>query len=645
VTFITLLALGIGLLVAAPYLAHRLRRQRAEERPFAAARLVPPTPPKARSRAQLEDRALFGIRAACVVALALLGASPLVRCSRLALSRGGASVAVAIVLDDSMSMRAVDPSGRARFARAKQGAQEILAALRDGDAAAIVLAGAPARVGLAATTDISAAKAALESVNESDRATDLEGALTIAKTLVQELPQIDRRVIVLSDLADGKPDGPPLAEGSKLPVWVAMPELRSEVEDCGILTADRAGPRARVRFACSSAKAAQGRDVQIKDGDKVVATTPLPQTALGEASLMVGGDESKELVAVLTGKDAIASDDRAPVVVEAGPAALAVVGDQPDESLATGGAPVAEQALAALHVDMAVRPIPQAPDRREDAAPFAAIFVDDPPGFTPEQRHALAAFADQGGLVFLALGRRAAAAPLGANFEPFLGHAVTWSTSPVNGADLSSAAPIFGEAAASLGDLSPKGRTRLAEQDISAFDPLLKWTDGTPLVARRSRGRGEVWLTTLPFRVDSSDFALRPGFLALLDAFVAEARQHSAPRRGDVGAPWVFAGARTVDAEGPAGKVSAVRDEGVLRIVPALAGAYRLSVDGNKELRVAAPVARELDLRPRAVVASATAASQGAGVAIVDVSWIIALVLLALVAGELVVRAVTKAKT
>src|SRR3954468_5914058 len=104
-SFLSVLALAIGILVVAPYIAHRLRRKRAEEHPFAPARLVPATPPKARARARLEDRWLFMIRAGSVIALAVLGASPLVRCSRLALSRGGASVAVAIVLDDSMSMR------------------------------------------------------------------------------------------------------------------------------------------------------------------------------------------------------------------------------------------------------------------------------------------------------------------------------------------------------------------------------------------------------------------------------------------------------------------------------------------------------------------------------------------------------------
>ncbi|MBX3208264.1 MAG: BatA and WFA domain-containing protein [Labilithrix sp.] len=645
-SFLTILALGVVVLVAAPYLAHRLRRQRADEVPFAPARLVPEAPPKARRRARLEDRSLFAIRAASVVALALLGASPLVRCSRLALSRGGASVAVAIVIDDSMSMRAKDDHAESRFARAKKGAEEILASLREGDAAAIVLAGAPARVGLAATTDIGAARATLESVGESDRATDLDGALAIARTLVGQLPQIDRRVIVLSDLADGNADAPALGAGSDttVPVWVAMPELAKAeaASDCGILSADRAGGRARVRFACSLPQAAAGRDVQIKDGDKVLQTAPLPQTALGEVMLPLAGDESRELFAVLTGADAVASDDRALVVVESGPAAIAVVGDRVDDAVSTGGAPVVEQALAALHVDMAVRPLPQAPDRREDTAAFAAMLVDDPPGFTPEQRHALTAFVDRGGVLVLALGRRAAAAPLGATFEPFLAHAASFAPTPAQSVDPASGAPALGEGAASLADLGAKGRVTLAPDDAAAFEPVLKWSDGAPLVLRRPRGRGEVWLTTLPFSVDVSDMPLRPGFLSLLDAIVADAKERSAPLRGDVGVPWAFAGAAQVDANGPMGRLASVRDDGALRIVPTLIGPYRLTVDGVQELRVAAPVQREIDLRPRAVVSATTSSSLGGGVSVVDVSWAIALGLLALVAAETVVRAVTR---
>jgi hypothetical protein len=69
-----------------------------------------------------------------------------------------------------------------------------------------------------------------------------------------------------------------------------------------------------------------------------------------------------------------------------------------------------------------------------------------------------------------------------------------------------------------------------------------------------------------------------------------------------------------------------------------------VSIDGGHELRVAAPLAREIDLRPRAIAPSATSSALGGGVAIVDVSWIIALALLGLVAAEIAVRALTGAR-
>jgi hypothetical protein len=152
-SFLTGSALAIALLVVAPLLAHLLRRRQAEEQLFPPARLVPPTPPAARRRSLLEDRALFLVRAAAVLGLAVLGATPFIHCSRLAITRrSGASVALAIVLDDSLSMRAKLPGGATRWARALAAARELAGGLGTGDEVAIVLAGAPARVVLGSTT-------------------------------------------------------------------------------------------------------------------------------------------------------------------------------------------------------------------------------------------------------------------------------------------------------------------------------------------------------------------------------------------------------------------------------------------------------------------------------------------------------------
>jgi hypothetical protein len=640
VTFLSLFALAVAVLVVAPYFAHRLRRRRADEQPFPPAGLVAPSPPKARRRSKLEDRALFATRAAAVLLLALLGATPFVRCSRLSLQRhGGASVAMAIVVDDSMSMRA--SAGRAsRFERARQGALELLASAQEGDAVAVVLAGAPARVALAATTDLGAVRHALDALAETDRATDLDGALTLARDLVSSLPQVDHRVVVLSDMADGHPGAPPLGDGVSDPLWFPLPELRAAEPDCAVLSADRNGAHVRVHVRCSPGATAGGKELSIEDGaGKVVAHVAVTASgADAEVGVPLPSDATAAVRATLPPGDAIASDDAAPVLTEAGRGSIAVVADAADESVVTGGAPIVEQALASLKLDVDLRPIPVMPDRSEDLTGAIGLVLDDPPGLTPEQRHALSAFLEGGGVVLLAVGPNAAAAPLGASLEPVLARTTTWGDTTSRGADPSTATGLLIESARSLADLSAPRRTTLTPEDLAVFEPMVRWTDGAPLVARRTLGRGEVWLVTLPFSVDRSDLALRPAFLSLLDGFVASARERAAPKRSVVGSAWRFPGARTVEAEGPAGPVAVTHDDGVARLVPARVGIYRVTVDGKTEVRAAAPDPVEIDLRPRATAASATGTSVGEQRAKVEVSGEVALMLLAAVALEMALR-------
>jgi hypothetical protein len=646
VTFLSTLALAVALLVGAPYIAHRLRRRRAEEQLFPPARLVQPAPPQSRRRSTVEDRALLGTRAASVLLLALLGATPFVHCSRLSLQRsGGASVAMAIVVDDSMSMNAA-AGNQSRFQRARDGARELLASAREGDAVAVVLAGAPARVALAATTDLGAARDAVEALSAADRATDLDGAVALARGLVSSLPQVDRRIVVLSDLADGQHDGPPLGEGSSVPVWVALPELRAPAADCALMRADRSGgSRVHVVVACGPGVTAAGREVVVEDAEgKTLGRATPPAASSGETTVLLASDAAAPFRARLLGGDAVASDDVAPVLAETTRGAIAVVADAVDEAVATGGAPIVEQALSALKLEVDVRPIPAFPDRAEDLAADLGVLLDDPPGLTPEQRHALGAFLDGGGTVLVALGPHAAAAPLGASLEPLLGHAVTWGESRATGADPASAVGPFAEPARSLADLGATRRATLAAEDIAAVEALVKWTDAAPLVARRGIGRGEAWMVTLPFSVEQSDLALRPAFLALLDAWVRAARERAVPQRSDVGTAWRFPGARVVEAQGPQGPIAVVRDAGIARLVPPLLGLYRISVDGKAETRVAAPVARELDFRPRAAAAATGGEGMGERRASVDISGQVALALLALVAAEIVLRAWSRRK-
>lgn len=694
-SFLSVYALAIAVFVAAPVLAHLLRRRQAEERAFPPARLVPPTPPAARRRSLLEDRALFAVRALAVVTLALLGATPFVRCSRLALTRrSGASVALALVVDDSLSMRARLPGGVTRWARALASARELTAGLQSGDAVAIILAGAPARIALGSTTNLAAVAEALDALQPSDRATDLDGAVGLARGLVRGLAQRDKRVVVFSDLADGSPpDAPPLGGDGEIALWQPVPELVASGQDCAVTRADRSGTRVWARVVCtaaddvsptaSAASAAAsarataeasssgsatssapgpsaGRKLEIRAGDKVLGSVPLgPSVRVEEIAVDLPPGAPEVLRAALTGADSIAEDDEAPVVAAGGALPMGVVVDAATTRVATGGPPPVEQAFAALELDAQVHPLPSVPEHAEELNAYAALIVDDVPGFTPEVRRAIAAWVERGGVLLLTLGPRAAAAPLGAGFDPLVPGVVRWGASPSPGVDPATAA-LLGPSAEGLANLAPRGRAALDPEASERADVLARWLDGAPLLLRRSLGRGAVVVMTLPLSTEESDLVLRPAFLALLDRFVSTARARGGARRIEVGEAWTFDGYRTVKVEqvplAASGKPTPIRVSGSdaalvqgragaeperrLRAEPPLAGLYELELDGERTTRVAAVPDREIDLRPRRVREEARAASLGGLDPSLDVSPYVALVLLALFAVELVLRLV-----
>lgn len=677
--FLTVSALLIGLLVAAPIAAHLLRRRKAEERLFAPARLVPPTPPAARRRSMLEDRALFGVRAVAVLLLAALGATPFVRCSRLAITRrSGASVALAIVVDDSLSMRAKLPGGATRWARAVEAARELTGGLAAGDAVAVVLAGSPARVALGSTTNMAAVNEALGGLAPSDRATDLDGAVSLARGLLRGLAQRDKRVVILSDLADGSPkDAPPIGGDADIAVWLPVPELVAGGRDCAVTRADRSGARVWARVVCTAEEAPRaaasasasaepaaiagpsaGRKLEIRAGKDVVGSVALgPGVVREEIAIDVPTSAPASLRAVLTGAaDSIAEDDEVPVVAAGGALPMAVVVDAAATHVATGGPPPIEQAFAALGLDAEVHPLPSVPEQADDLGRYAALIVDDVPGFTPEVRRSIAAWVARGGVLLLTLGPRAAAAPLGAGFDPLVGGVVRWGPSPSPGIDPASAA-LLGPSAEGLADLAPRGRAALEPAATERAEALARWRDGAPLLLRRSHGRGAVLTLTLPLSTEESDLVLRPAFLALLDRFVGTARARGGARRIDVGEGWTFEGYRKVAvsrllpgeggaaprpepirvlAEDGAGRAAGER----LRADPSLAGLYELDLDGERVTRVAAVPDREIDLRPRRARDETRAASLGGVDPSLDVSPYVALLLLALFAAELALRLV-----
>ncbi len=639
-TFAFTAALAVALLVAAPIAAHLLRVRRAQDKPFPPAHLVPPSLPASRQRRRLEDRALFVIRLLAIVALALLGATPLLTCSRLSIFReGGASVALAIVVDDSMSMRARDDGATARFTRAKQEALDLVTGAQKGDAVAVVLAGEPVRVALAPSSDLAVVERLVESLEPSDRGTDLDGAISLAASLVSGMPQPQRRVVVLTDGCDGNPEGAPLGEGVDVPVWVVPRALSEDAHDCAVLHAEERGGRVVARVACTGARKDLDRSLVARAGEqelgRVVLHTRLSRDD-GEADIELELPASADRVVIEGGADFVPENDRAPVATRFAELTVGVLSDRTLSKAETGGAPPVEQALLALQTGAMLHPIPVVPDTVEDLSKLTVLVLDDPPGLTPEAREAVGRWLQQGGIVLIGLGPRAARAPLGASLEPFVAGVPRWledAPETVNEQD----AAGFGPSGPSFAQLRAKGRAHLERERLGEATSIVRWSDGVPLIVERTVGRGLVVVVGLPFNPSWSDLPLRPSFLALLSRVMETARTRGGAKRIDVGRSWVLDDG-PVEVRTEAGPYPVTRAQGKVRITPHAAGRYDIRVGEEVDTRYAAIPAREVDLRPRKASEASVDPSLGATSGSVDISRWVALLLLALLAAELGVR-------
>jgi hypothetical protein len=106
-----------------------------------------------------------------------------------------------------------------------------------------------------------------------------------------------------------------------------------------------------------------------------------------------------------------------------------------------------------------------------------------------------------------------------------------------------------------------------------------------------------------------------------------------------VGEAWAFEGAKSLEVVGPDKNKLRVADEPTRKVVvPDRIGAYEIALDHDKLTRVVAASEKEVDGRPRRVLPSTRSSSLGDTRARVDLSPYLAIVLLALLVGELGLR-------
>ena len=635
VIFDYVIALFIGLLVAAPVVAHLLRRGKTDDLPFPPAGLVPPTEHVARRRNRLKDAALLLTRGSTIVVLALLGAVPLLRCERPSLARRqGASIAMALVIDDSASMRARASKTETRFEVARRIATQLIEQTREGDMISVILAGQPARLALAASSNRSTVRAVIQSLVESDRATDIVGALSLAQSSLGAVAQTDKRVVLLSDLAGEIPKTPyrPL-------VWER--ELARPVDDCGVVTATVHNHRIQVEVACSSAQAAHGRKVLLvvdNEADPATRAVALAERAGVQQLSLTSREKSLNGEVRLTGADDNPTDDAAPTFSGLAGLVVSTFTDPVTERVVNGGPPLLEQALHALDDDMVLRPLATLPEEPEQLKNSSLLLLDDPPAFGPEVRSAMVAYVQQGGLAVALLGPRASVGQLGTSLAPFVDGRASWKFGPPASLDESSLSWLV---PGHLGftNLAARGRWLFDESLGSQWRVRGRWSDDHAWLAERALGRGLVRTVGLPSSPDWSDLAFRPGFLALLRDTVQMARGRGRTHVVVAGQPWSFPPNCSLHVRGPQGKVEATAtrlDNGqeVLLVVPTIAGRYRIEQDGRSDERLAVLPTSEILTAPRRLAITPDKGTRESTFRL-DLSPQLALALLALMALEI----------
>lgn len=581
-TFLVPLALAGLLLIAAPLVAHALRTQRERPVPFPGAKLVPRVRSSTEARGRFEDLSLLATRLLLLGMLVGLGASPLVSCERLSLARtAGGSVAIVLVIDDSASMGAID-GGRSRFERAQDGARELLDSARRGDSVALVLAGAPARVVLPPTNDVERARALVQRLRVTDRGTDLGSALALGRDILEELPQKQHALTLLSDLST--------SESLSLPADVDVPleGLASGVANCGVFAQGRRETTVTAEVVCSARESLVGRKVELVGlGEDALGVTPTegkvltdsPARELVELSVPAGTPPTAPLALRLTppvdlSRDRMTSDDVAFVPSRGSGLTVGLLSDRERARVSTSSTTVARAALDALGGAATIEPLIAVPEDPSHLEGLDALVLDDPTGLTPEASRALGAWLGQGGVTLALLGPGVDAAPLGSTFEPLVLGAPRWLPKKENIPAIRAVPTSFlGPLAHDWSDLEPAGRVAIPAQPGAEL--VATFADDSPLVLSRQVGRGAVLVSALPSSVDVSDFALRPAFLALLDHALSLAGTSGGTDSSEAGEPMRVEPAFTVT--GPAGPLELDRGPDAPRTVtPELRGRYRI---------------------------------------------------------------------
>jgi hypothetical protein len=603
------LALPLALLgifaVAVPLWLHRVRRQSLRDIALPTILLLKRALVQRRRTLSFRDRPLLYARIALLALCALALSRPYL--SRLASYATERPIALAIVLDDSMSMQRRATRGGTLFEAAQSRAERVLSELAPDSEAAVVLGGNAPRLVVGRSADISTLREQVASLLlVGARGTALREALLLAgRQLVGSKLAIKEALVLTDCAAHASAD---LLASAALHVRVECITAR-ETPPNAYITDLKLTPGVEVNapsmLTVTLASGSQMSALELSvDADGRRVGTYQASMSEGAGALEVALSpallrEARVITARIETKNALAEDDVRELLLtdHTELAVLLVDGDpapnQLDDEL--------RFAALALSVDDGTHPLPLITRidaeglEGVDLAPYDVVVLANVRAPSAEVASRLERYVARGGGLLIAAGEHVDAFAYRGTMGNLL-PAVVRSSAPADPPLAVAKTPVadsilIPERGRGL-ETAGTNKRLLLEPPLAPALSLLTYGDATPLLVAGPHESGTVALLTTTLDDDWSDLPLTPGFLPLLSGLVrglaaVDALPPGPHRAGSVLNTRVPLGASTLYLVTPDGRRVDLDTQGTAISIrdTAVTGAYRAFavMDGQRE--------------------------------------------------------------
>ena len=587
----------LGLLgVALPLWIHRVRRRTLRELVLPTIALLERARMRKRRALSFRDRPLLVARVGLVALFALALARPYL--SRVASYATERPIALAVILDDSMSMERKGKRQATLFDAARSRAERVLAELAPDSEAAIILAGDAPRVLARRSSDVAAVRAQLAQLDRvGARGTALPAALSLGVRELSLSKLSAKEALVLTDC--GTHAAADTLDGRGVHLRVECLEPRDGLGNAYIASmalsegsvTDETPPRLSVELSAPPEMRELGLRVRI-DGRTAVESNVAMSDGHGSADLTLAADavaKGRLLDARILTPNALPDDDarELPLDRAAELSVLLVDGDpaptQLDDEL--------RFVALALALDSEHRSAPRVTRidgdglDAADLLPFDVIVLANVRPPEKEVAERLEQFVSRGGGLLIAAGEHVDAFAYRGRLGTLL-PAVPRSNAPAEPAlGVSVAAGENDDVLPDHGIGLETARTSerlLVEPPRAPNRTVLAFEDGTPALVVGTYGTGKVALLTTTLDDDWTDLPLTPGFLPLTHGLLrglaaVDALPKGPQRAGTVLSARVPLGARTLYYVTPDGRrVDLDTERSTVRIEDtAVVGVYR----------------------------------------------------------------------